>query len=99
MGLRQTGVPIATGKSRKVRKEPGQTTVESKPNEEVAVGTVALILVAETMEKVAGVPLNVTLVVSPQHFPRILITSAAAAVNFATCQSGWDSLWCALIDH
>jgi hypothetical protein len=47
-------------------------TAEWHPNRnwEVApVGTVALILVAETMEKVAGVPLNVTLVVSPEHFP------------------------------
>ena len=27
-----TGVPTATGKARKIRKEYGQTTVESKPN-------------------------------------------------------------------
>ena len=70
MGLRQTGIRIATGKSRKVRKESGQTTVESKPNVGSRAGRHGCFDIGgRDNGKVRRVPLNVTLVVSPEHFP------------------------------
>src|SRR5882762_2493884 len=85
MGLRQTGVPSAIGNARKIRKEYGQTTVESKleaGRRTDGHGCVD-VYVAETTARIAGVPLKVTLTVSARASPTILIYAPEQ-------RSGWQ---------